>query len=105
MYGPAMPKLLLTRPAAVCRGSGRNNGETAIGTTSTLAGSRLYARRIAERENSLGVRTRAARSMVRRTVKRNWAARSHGKYSGCSRKLMSCTLTTTGTEQPSGAVY
>ena len=32
-------------------------------------------------------------------------ARKRGKNSGCSRKLTSWTLTTTGTEQASGAVY
>src|SRR5476651_2118082 len=56
-------------------------------------------------ENSLPVRILAARLTVRRTVHCNCQARSRVKYSGCSRKLTSWTLTTTGTEQPRGAVY
>ena len=49
--------------------------------------------------------TRAAERTVRRTVQRNCAALPRVKYSGCSRKLTSCTLTITGTRQPIGAVY
>ena len=49
--------------------------------------------------------TRAARSTVWRTLQRNCIARVRGKYSGCSRKLTSCTVAITGAGQANGAVY
>src|SRR5215469_2506080 len=57
------------------------------------------------RENSVPVNILAARFTVRRTVHWSCHARSRVKYSGCSRKLTSWTLTTTGAGQPKGAVY
>src|SRR2546425_6323827 len=60
---------------------------------------------MAELEKSLRVRILAAERTVRFTDQRSWSARERGKNSGYSRKLTSCTLTTTGTGQASGAVY
>ncbi len=48
---------------------------------------------------------RAARLTVRATVRRSCEPRSDVKYSGCSRKLTSCTVTTVGIFENSGAVY
>ena len=46
-----------------------------------------------------------ADSTVRLTVLCNWTTRAGRKNSGCSMKLTSCTLTTTGTGHHNGPVY
>src|ERR1700689_2882735 len=90
---------------AVSRATGWKTELTPYGSTATLSSGSLYASRIFCLENSLGVRMQRAAFTVRQTVKRNCIARNAVKYSGCSRKLRSCTVTTIGAEQLSGAVY
>jgi len=75
----------LTYANALSREIGRNEFDTAAGTTITLSSDRLYARSIARREKSLSVRMRDALLMVWLTVKRNCSEREVVKNSGCSK--------------------
>ena len=96
-----------TTAAAASRDIGRNSGAAAFGTTTTLSSSRSPYTLQNRRRGKLAA-GQDPRGPVHRPPHRPAQlprARSRVKYSGCSRKLTSWTLTTTGTGHASGAVY